>query len=528
MTEPSLPIQSNGPLNPARLSAPVSDLARESVLIALGRSRIAPATDRRFADPAWSGHPVYRRIGQQYLAFCHAVDAVLADRELARGPMDRTRFVADVLTSALAPTNVLAGNPAAVKKAFDTAGLSLLRGTRNLVHDVRHNGAMPATAKPGVLRVGQHLALTPGAVIERDPVAELLEYAPTTSHVAQLPLLIVPPPIGRFYFLDLQPGRSFVEYAVSRGLRTHLLSWRNPTKAERAWNLDTYAARILRAIDTIRETTGNDQVNVLGFCAGGLISTTVLNHLAHTGQQHKVASMAFAVTLLDFDLPAPIRAFSATKLLALTRAKTRRAGLISAHDMGSAFAWMRPNDLVWNYWVNNYLLGQDPPVFDILSWNADGTNLPAALHEQFLDCFEHNVLARGHLTVLGTPVDLATITIPTFVAGAINDHLTPWRGTYRTTGLLSGPTTFVLSNAGHIQALVNPPDNPKASYYTGDALTPDPDTWLAGATEHSGSWWQPWAEWTLNRSGDQIPAPTDYGNHQHPATDPAPGRYVHQ
>jgi poly[(R)-3-hydroxyalkanoate] polymerase subunit PhaC len=230
LTEPSTPIQGEGPMKPARLSAPVYHLARELALIALGRSGIAPSTDRRFTDPAWSGHPVYRRIGQQYLALCRAVDAALADRERAGGPVDRTRFLADVLTSALAPTNVLAGNPAAIKKAFDTAGLSLLRGARNLVRDVRHNGAMPATAKRGVLRVGEHLALTAGAVIDRDPVAELLEYAPTTSHVAQIPLLIVPPPIGRFYFLDLQPGRSFVEYAVSRGLRTHLLSWRNPTK----------------------------------------------------------------------------------------------------------------------------------------------------------------------------------------------------------------------------------------------------------------------------------------------------------
>ena len=282
-------------------------------------------------------------------------------------------------------------------------------------------------------------------------------------------MLVVPPPIGRYYFLDLRPGRSFVEYSVSRGLQTFLLSWRNPGPDQADWDIDTYAERILTAIDAVREATGSEDVNVIGFCAGGILNTAVLNHLAAKGDD-RVHTASYAVTLLDFGQSAPIGAFSGAKLLSLARWNSKRSGVISARAMGNAFTWMRPNDLVWNYWVNNYLMGEDPPVFDILSWNADGTNLPAALHRQFLDIFEHNPLPeQGAMEALGTPIDLRQVKVPTYVTGAINDHLTPWKGCYRTTQLMSGETTFALSNAGHIASLVNPPGNPKANYYTAPA-----------------------------------------------------------
>lgn len=501
-------------------------LGAETMRVARGNSAIEPQKDSRFKDPAWVSNPLFRRIGQEYLAVAQEIDALVERRERQGQRGEQVRFVANIMSSALAPTNFLATNPAALKRAFDTAGLSLARGGRNFVRDLRTNGGMPATALPGELQVGVDLALTPGAVIDRDDVAELLEYTATTEAVHELPLLVVPPPIGRYYFLDLRPGRSFVEYAVSRGLRTHLLSWRNPSTAQRDWDVDTYAERILAAVDTILETTGAPAVNIVGFCAGGLLSTAVLNHLAAHGDEDKIRSMTFAVTLLDYSLPAPIGAFSAPSLLALARSNSRRQGVISARSMGSVFAWMRPNDLVWNYWVNNYLLGQDPPVFDILSWNADGTNLPAALHHQFLDCYQHNVLATGQLDALGDEVDLSRIKVPMFVTGAINDHLTPWRGTYRTTQLLSGPATFVLSHAGHIQALVNPPGNPKSSYYVGNDPGPDPDEWLASATQHVGTWWELWADWEIGHSGDVIPAPKSLGNRRHRPSTPAPGLYV--
>jgi polyhydroxyalkanoate synthase len=502
-------------------------LVRELLRISQGSSSVEPAKgDWRFTDPTWNQNPVYRRIGQAYLSFTESVDRLVDEAEKSGKGSGKARFAATLLTSAAAPTNFLPGNPAAIKRTFETGGRNLARGLRNWAGDLRHNGGMPSMADPQALQVGRDLALTPGAVVERDKVAELIQYTPAAESVYERPVLVVPPPIGRFYFLDLRPGRSFIEYSVARGLQTFLLSWRNPGKEQGDWDLDTYAARVLQAIDAIRDITGSDDVNTIGFCAGGIITTGVLNHLTAT-RDTRIHSASFAVTMLDFGQRAPIQAFSNARLLSFARARSRRAGVIAARDMGAAFTLMRPNDLIWNYWVNNYLMGQQPPVFDVLSWNRDGTNLPAALHLQFLDLFETNTLCRpGAMTVLGTPVDLSTIKVPTFATGGMTDHLTPWKGCYRTTQLLSGPMTFVLSNSGHIQSLVNPPGNPKASYYTGQRPGQDADEWLTTATRHTGSWWQAWADWITPRSGAEQPAAHSLGSPAYESITEAPGDYV--
>jgi polyhydroxyalkanoate synthase len=454
------------------------------------------------------------------------MDRLVDEAEKPGKDPDKARFAVTLLTSAMAPTNFWPGNPAAIKRTLETGGLNLARGVRNWAGDLRRNGGLPSMADPQALQVGRDLALTPGAVVERDEVAELIQYTPATGSVRERPVLIVPPPIGRFYFLDLRPGRSFIEYSLGRGLQTFVLSWRNPGQDQRDWDLDTYAARVLRAIDAIRDITASADVNAIGFCAGGIITTGVLNHLA-AARDARIRSASFAVTMLDFGQRAPIQAFSQARLLSFARARSRRAGVIAARDMGAAFTLMRPNDLIWNYWVNNYLLGHNPPVFDVLSWNADGTNLPAALHLQFLDLFQTNALCRpGAMTILDTPVDLATITVPAFATGATTDHLTPWKGCYRTTQLLSGPMTFVLSNSGHIQSLVNPPGNPKASYYTGQQPRHDPDQWLATATKHTGSWWEAWADWIIPHSGAKRPAPQSLGSSAFEPMTEAPGDYV--
>jgi polyhydroxyalkanoate synthase len=504
-------------------------LTAELLRIGIGRSDVEPdKRDARFRDPAWVENPLYHRLVQSYLAACRTVDNLVEDADGDDWRQrEKTRFATGVLTSALAPTNVLVGNPAALKRALDTGGRSVVRGLGNFVHDLRHNGGMPSMAKPGALKVAEDLAVTPGSVVTRDEVAELIQYAPATDTVHERPTLIVPPPIGRYYFLDLAPGRSFVEYAVSRGLQTFVMSWRNPTPEQAGWDMETYARRIVDAIEEVKEITGSADVNVIGFCAGGILTTTVLNHLAARGDP-SVHSASFAVTLLDFGVDAPIGAFSSPRLLSLARWSSGREGVITAKAMGSVFSWMRPNELVWNYWINNYLMGQDPPVFDILAWNADGTNLPSSLHRQFLEIFGRNHLVDpGELTVLGDPVDLNRIKVPVFVLGAVNDHLTPWQGTYRTVQLLGGEPTFVLSNAGHIASLVNPPGNPKSSYFLGDT---DPQQsaadWLAAARKETGSWWERWTDWTMERAGERRKAPRRVGSRKHPPLDPAPGRYV--
>jgi polyhydroxyalkanoate synthase subunit PhaC len=504
-------------------------LSLELIRIACGLSPVAPARgDRRFTDPAWTTNPIFRMIEQSYLASAGALDKIVGhlgdERSGARA--ERARFAANIVTSAAAPTNFLVTNPAAIKRAFDTGGISLVRGARNFVRDVRHNGGMPSMIEPGAFAVGRDLAATPGAVIARDEVAEVLQYAPATETVFARPVLVVPPPIGRFYFLDLRPGRSFVEYATGRGLQVFMLSWRNPAAEQGGWNLDTYAQAMSAAIDTVREVAGSPDVNLVGFCAGGIIATTVLNHLAATGDD-RVHSMSYAVTLLDFGLPAPITAFSGRSLISFARRRSQRKGIITARQMGSAFTWLRPDDLVWNYWVNNYLMGEAPPAFDILAWNADGTNLPGALHGQFLDIFADNLLTRpGALAVLGTPLHLNTITVPTFVTGAVTDHLTPWKGCYQTTQLMGGPSTFVLSYSGHIASLVNPPGNPKAHYWTGGPPGADPEEWLARAKRQQGSWWEVWAEWATARAGERQSAPGNLGSERYPVLYPAPGLYV--
>ncbi len=515
---------------PGPVSREAVHLGRDLVGILRGSDEHLPSPrDKRFADPAWSANPVFRRVSQGYLSLAGTLGRLVDDYEGSGADwrdVERARFGVNVLTSLLAPTNTLAGNPAALKRAFDTGGASVLRGLGQLVDDVRHNGGMPKQTDRSAFSVGTDLALTPGSVVHRDEVAELIQYAPSTPRVHRRPLLVVPPPIGRYYFLDLRPGRSFVEHAVAQGFQVFLLSWRNPTAEQADWSLDTYAGRVRDALGTVKDITGSPDLNVLGFCAGGIITSTVLSHLAATGDE-SVHSAAFAVTLLDFDSRAPLGAFSSPRLLELARSRSRKEGVISARSLGNVFSWMRPDDLVCNYVVNQWLMGEQPPVFDILAWNADGTNLPAQLHEDFLGIFRDNTLVQaGALTVLGTPVDLSQVRVPLFVSGALTDHLTPWAGCYRTTRAMSGPATFVLSNAGHIASLVNPPGNPRASYHVGGEPGPDPEAWRAGAEQRTGSWWEAWADWTRERAGDEEAAPEGLGNARHRPLEAAPGAYV--
>jgi polyhydroxyalkanoate synthase subunit PhaC len=508
----------------AALKLPVG-LAR----ILAGRSDIAPSADRRFADPAWEQNPLFRRMVQAYLAGESGLRRLVDEFEAAgNDPRDveRARFAAELAAAALAPTNSILTNPAGMKRAFDTAGASVVRGTGNMLHDLRHNGGLPSTVDSRPFEVGRNLGVTPGAVVARDEMAELLQYTPTTDEVRSTPLLIVPPPIGRFYFLDLRPGRSFVEFALSHGFQVFLLSWRNPGPAQGDWGIDDYAARVSTALDSVLEISGESSANMMGFCAGGIITTTLLNQMAAVGDE-RVRSMSYAVTLLDFAERAPLAAFQSRGLLGFARRRSTRAGVITSQQMGAAFTLMRPNDLIFNYVVSNYVMGDQPPAFDILAWNADGTNLPSKLHAEFLEIFRDNSLVTGEgLTVLNTPIDLKQVKVPAFVTGAVTDHLTPWKGCYRTTQLLGGESTFVLSYSGHIASLVNPPSNPKAHYWAGGKMGPDPAQWQASATRHKGSWWEAWASWFESHAGDHVSAPASPGSALHPPLESAPGRYV--
>jgi len=502
-------------------------LAAEAARITVGRSAIAPdRKDWRFADATWQDNQLYRRVMQYYLAWAESMEAMVTSANLDWRAEERARFFMGIAVSAAAPTNTFLGNPAALKRAIETGGGSLISGLRNFIDDQRHNGGMPAQVRRDAFVIGKDLAASPGAVIYRDEVCEVLQFAPSTPQVHVRPLVVIPPQINKYYFMDLAPGRSFIEYTVSRGITCFVISWRNPDGRHADWDFDTYAAAALRAIDVARDTANSDDVNVIGMCAGGILTATVLNHLAHTSDE-RVATATLGVTLLDFSVPTTVGLFNTAPLMATARGRSQMRRGLDGRSLGSVFSWLRPNELVWNYWVNNYLLGKQPPVFDILAWNSDPTNLPAALHRQFLEVFQDNTLVNpGAFKVLGTPVELGKVTVETYVTGAVADHLTPWKGCYRSTQLLGGSSTFVLSYSGHIASLVNPPGNPKAHFFAGPEPEPDPDAWQAKAQKVAGTWWEHWADWAIQRSGDTRRSPTSLGSRKFRVIEPAPGAYV--
>jgi polyhydroxyalkanoate synthase len=410
---------------------------------------------------------------------------------------------------------------------IDTGGDSLVTGLRHLASDLRHNGGMPSTVDRGPFVVGETLAATPGSVVFRNEVLELIQYTPTTGTVHGIPLVYVPPQINKFYVLDLAPGRSLVEYAVGQGVQWFTVSWRNPGPEHADWDLSTYAGALLEALDAVEEITGQPCANLLGLCAGGMTVAALLGHLVATGRLGRVRSLTLLVNMLDTSAPTQLGALASRRSVAAAVARARRKGVHSGRDMARVFAWLRPNDLVWNYAVNNWLLGKEPPAFDVLAWNADTTELPAALYAQYLELYEGNLLAKpGGLTVLGSEVDLGKVDLDTYAMAGSTDHIVSWRAAYATTQVLGGRVEFVLSNAGHIQSMVNPVGGGKASYREGPDTGPDPDEWLERSTEHRGSWWEHWAAWLAGRSGDRRPAPEELGSAAHPPLDPAPGTYV--
>ncbi|HVW35098.1 MAG TPA: alpha/beta fold hydrolase [Acidimicrobiia bacterium] len=513
--------------HPVRLTGAGVRLTGEIASAVAGTARHEPPPgDRRFADEAWMKNPLYRRLLQGYLGTTAVLDDTVGRLGLDQKSEDRARFVVGQVTDAFAPTNSLLGNPAALKKAVSTRGASLVRGTRALVGDVLHNGGMPRTVDRRPFRLGETVATTPGAVVLRTEVCEVLQYRPATPIVGAVPIVFIPPEISRHYILDLSPGRSLIEYLVAQGHQVFTISWRNPTAAHREWNLDTYVAASREALATAALIAGSPDVHLVGACAGGITAAALAGHLAATGER-RLRTITFLVTVLDTAAETMASLFLSEWSAALAVQGSKRKGVLEGRQLTRMFAWMRPNDLVWNYWVSNYLLGQDPPAFDVLAWNADMPNMTAGLHADFASLFLENPLPEpNRLTVLGTPIDLAKVDQDAYVLAALTDHITPWEACYRTAGIMGGTSRFVLSSSGHIQAIVNPPGNKKASYRAADDPGPDSAAFMAGAERIAGSWWTEWSAWLTARDGETRRAPRTLGNRNHPVLDPAPGRYA--
>jgi polyhydroxyalkanoate synthase subunit PhaC len=515
-------------LKPYTTSRRMSGLAAELVRIGAGTSALAPGRrDRRFADPAWTGNALLRRIVQSYLAAGQTADQLIQDAGL--GPRDekRVRFGAGNLIEAMSPSNVPLVNPASAKAVIDTGGVSLIRGGLSLLRDMARPPRIPEMVDRSAFEVGRNIAVTPGEVVLRTEVLELIQYRPQTGQVHETPLLIVPPTINKFYALDLAPGRSMAEYLVQNGQQVFVISWRNPDTRHAGWGLDTYVSAVLDALDGVERICGTGRTAVTGVCAGGIIASVTAAHLAAAGQQDRLACFSLLVTVLDTADAGTVAALTDRQLAETAKATSARRGYLDGRALAEAFAWLRPGDLIWNYWVNNYLLGHKPPAFDILSWNADTTRMSARLHADFVDLAMDNKLSTpGKLTVLGTPIDLSQITVDSYIVAGIADHITPWQNCYRSTQLLGGQSRFILSTSGHIAALVNPPGNPKATYQSSKNNPASPADWLKTAQSEQGSWWPDLLAWLGDRCGSDKPAPQEPGGGGLRPLAAAPGTYV--
>ena len=516
-------------LQPTVFAKEAAKLSIENVKIVAGASDLAPhPKDRRFADEAFREHPVYRRVAQSWLALDKGLQEWVDEAGFKGSNRKRAKFVTQLISDALAPTNFLAGNPSALRRARETRGLSLARGLKNAIDDRINNGGMPNQVNKAAFEVGKNIAATRGSVVFEHPIAELIQYDPTTERVRSRPILIAPPQVNKFYVYDLSPEKSMVKHLVDQGFQVFMISWRNPTAEQRDWGLAEYIEAIEEVIDVTCAISRKRSVDVVGACAGGITMAAALTYLAALGRDDKVASMTLMVNVLD---PHPedtvANLFMSDNMIETARKRSARAGVLDGNETARVFSWMRPNDLIWNYVASNYLHGETPPSFDVLYWNSDTTRLPARLHSDFLNLFKDRPFCTADaMSIRDVGLDIGKVRCPVYVTGGTTDHITPWQACYRSTQLFSSDVTFVLSTAGHIQSLINPPGSSKRKYMTNSNTPADHTEWLQGAEEHGGSWWPHWMDWlhTLN-ARDKL-APTKPGNKQYVPIRPAPGRYV--
>lgn len=401
---------------------------------------------------------------------------------------------------------------------------------KNYIGDIIVNGGMPAQVDGKPFEVGSNLATTPGSVVFQHPIAELIQYSPTTDKVRSRPIFFVPPQINKYYVYDLSPEKSMVKYLLDQGFQVFMISWRNPTVEERDWGLAEYVEALDEAIDAACSITRQRKRDAVGACAGGITIATALCYMAALGRQEKVASLTLMVNVLnsqDDDTVAHL--FMSDEVIEAARKRSSRKGVLDGKDTARVFSWMRPNDLIWNYFVNNYLLGEKPPAFDVLYWNSDTTRLPARLHSDFLNVLKVRPFANpGAMSIRDVPLDIGKVRCPVFITGGTTDHITPWQACYRSTQLFPGDSTFVLSTAGHIQSLINPPGSSKRRYMTNPETPADPEEWLQNATEHDDSWWPYWVTWLKKLNATERNAPKKRRNKKFPPLRAAPGNYVHE
>lgn len=496
----------------------------------------APAlADRRFAAADWSENPASAFTAQLYLLNARTLLGMADQLQGDEKVKQRIRFAVQQWVDAAAPSNYLALNPEAQRKALETQGESITQGLQHLWHDIRQ-GHVSQTDE-SLFEVGRNVATSEGAVVFENEFFQLLEYKPLTAQVHERPMLFVPPCINKYYILDLQPDNSLIRYTVAQGHRVFVMSWRNADESLAKVTWDQYIEdAVIRAIDVVRDITGADQINTLGFCIGGTLLATGLAVLAARGEK-PAASVTLLTSLLDFTDTGILDLFIDEAMVRMRERSIgtqspKGGGLLKGSELAQTFSFLRPNDLVWNYVVGNYLKGETPPPFDLLYWNSDSTNLPGPMYCWYLryTYLENRLMKPRDLTVCGQLLDLSLIDAPAYIYASREDHIVPWESAYRSTRVLKGKKRFVLGASGHIAGVINPPAKKKRCHWIGGttAFPPRAEAWLGKAKEHPGSWWTDWASWLVPHAGRQVPAPKSAGSRRHPVIEPAPGRYVKQ
>jgi polyhydroxyalkanoate synthase len=519
--------------SPGKTRSVAHRLARlpvDAVSIVAGRSELQAAPgDRRFAAEAWQTNPAFRRLAQFYVAAERAVDEAIDAADLDWATERRVRLAAENVIAAIAPTNFLLTNPDALGRVVETRGRSIVTGLRHFVRDMASEPRLPRSVDTKQFTVGRNLAMTPGAVVMRAPMFELIQYAPATPRVRSVSLLVVGSMVNKYYVLDLAPGRSLIQHLVARGQTVFAISWRNPSPDDTDWSLDHYAQSVLSAMDAALDITSSEHLSVAGLCAGGQLVLGTAAAIAQRGEGHRVRTVTLSACAVDSAYPGGPDSMVTADTAPWLNIEAARRGYVEAHRIAGTFAWLRPNEGVWNSWVNNYLLGKPPRALDLLYWAADATNIPGALYRDMIRLsLENAFVSESEMRVLGTPLDLSTLTCDAYVVAAEHDHLTPWPGCYAATRALGGSSRFVLSTGGHISATVNPPGTGQGGFRVGSATGEPHDDWFSAAPHRDDSWWPDWTAWLARRSGRLVPAPDRLGNVRHPVLAAAPGVYVHE
>ncbi|RZT85353.1 polyhydroxyalkanoate synthase [Pseudonocardia sediminis] len=487
-----------------------------------------PENDKRYADPAWESNAWYYLCRQEHRLVADRLEELSAAAKVSPVARRKLDFLVKQVTEALAPTNTMLTNPAWAKKIVETGGLNVVRGARNALRDTVQNRGMPRQTTPGQYVVGKDLGITPGQVVYRNRLIELIQYEPQTEKVHEIPLLMSPPWINKYYIMDLAPQKSLVEWAVQHGHTVFMMSYRNPDSSLRDVTMSDYLQEgPLAALDTVQEITGAEKVNLAGLCLGGTLAAATTAWLTARGDT-RVNSLTLMNTLLDFTGPGQLGVFTDEKTVNRMERSMRKDGYLPASSMKTTFDLLRATDLVWNYVVNDWMLGEDPKPFDMLSWNADSTRMPAAMQVEYLrDLYLENKFSEGKLELAGERLDISDVRQDAYVITAESDHIAPWKGVYTGAAKLGGKVRFVLSNSGHIAGVVNPP-SPKSRHWFGEAeeLPANAEDWRDDAGEHKASWWEDWSPWIEEHAGKKIAPPKQLGSTANPPLEPSPGRYV--